>query len=214
MKKYISLLSVPALCLLLSSCTLTPPHFDGYDLLDTEHKTEHQDPVIPPAKEHSDGPIKKISVPKAKAAPVVLTKAVDAPVKKPEPPKPVAPEKPPEKAPVKTEHPPVLKTAPKESCVIPKKGDVPPPAAPTAKVTREKLQSGDRVKITVFREKDLSGIYQINDKGLITFPLLGQVTAAGMKSSELQVKMTSALAKGYLVKPEVNVELLPDCLTK
>ncbi len=212
MKKPISFLAVPALCVLLSACTLTPSHFDGYDLLDSEHKTEHQDPVIAPPKEHSDGPVKKSSAPKAVAAPVALTKTPEAPVKKEEPlPAKKTPVAPPSlKAPEKVTEKPVQK----DNCAIPRTGDVPPPAGPAAKVTRDDLRSGDRLKITVFREKDLSGIYQINDKGKISFPLLGQVEAGGMKTSELQNKMTSALAKGYLVKPEVNVELLPDCLTK
>ncbi len=219
MKKTKYFLAVPVICVLLSGCTLTPARFDGYDLLDTEHKTEQQDPVIAPVKEHSDGPVRKSSK-KTNAAPVSL-------VKKEEGEKPVV--KPPEKSTEKSAGksskelaplPPIKKQkkienpGPKETCPVPKKGDLPPPSAPTAKVMRDNLRSGDRLKITVFRENDLSGIYQINDKGKITFPLLGQVDAAGMKKSELQNKVTSALEKGYLVKPEVNVELLPDCLTK
>lgn len=222
MKKSISLLTVSALSILLAGCTLTPSHFNGYDLLDTEHKTEMQDPVIPPSKEHSDRPVTK-----AVAVPAPLSKA---PVAKPvEPVKPLPVAKIPE-APMPAEkkaEPIVQKKVepakPQEACGDHKKGEILPPPAPGTTIKpvekadvkkNETLKSGDRLQINVFREKDLTGVYQINDKGMITFPMIGQVAAGGMKPDALQEKLKTDLSKGYLVKPEVSVELLPDCITK
>lgn len=213
MKKSISLLTVSALGLLLAGCTLTPSYFNGYDLLDTEHKTETQDPVIPPSKEHSDGPVVK-----AVATPVPLTKtpAVKPVEAKAEIAKPVDPVKPAPVAKIPEAPMPAEKKAQpaklQEVCGEHKKSEVLPPPAPAQK--NETLKSGDRLQINVFREKDLTGVYQINDKGMITFPMIGQVAAGGMKPDALQEKLKTDLSKGYLVKPEVSVELLPDCITK
>lgn len=92
----------------------------------------------------------------------------------------------------------------------------PPPHPPdkSAEQKRQILRSGDRLKITVFREKDMSGEYQINDHGMIAFPLIGQVNAAGLTPRQVQENLTAALAKGYLVKPDVNVAWLDDCRSK
>lgn len=200
---------------LLAGCTLTPSRFDGYDLLDTGHKTENQDPVAVPVKEPSDRAwvktsAKKVEPPvfekpaniKPQERTVVKTEAVkpvEAPVVKKEEPKTEA---------VKSE---AAKSALK-SDPCPAKGDVPPPPRPDALL--EKLKSGERLKITVFREKDLTGDYQVNDKGIITFPLIGQVQAAGITPSQLQAHLVQELSKGYLVKPEVSVERLSDCNKK
>jgi len=79
---------------------------------------------------------------------------------------------------------------------------------------RETLQSSDRLKITVYREKDLTGEYQVNDKGMISFPLIGQVKAAGFTPAQLQQNLVTTLSNGYLVKPDINVERVPDCNSK
>lgn len=204
MKKSFSLLSLSLLTLLMSGCTLTPSHFDGEDLLDTGYKSEMQDPVVPPVKELSDVPPKKaVSAPKELApAPIVKTETKTTIVTKVETPASKA---------ETTSVPIVAET--KETC---KATEVLPPPAPGApiKEKREILQKDDRVKVTVFREKDLTGEYQLNEKGMIKFPLLGYVSASGLTAHQLQEKLTAELSKGYLVKPEVSVEFLPDCKGK
>ena len=226
MKKSLSLLSIPLVALLLSGCTLAEPRFDGDDLLDTGYRSEQQNPVVPPVKEYSDRPVVKsspqpviLAATEKVEAPVVKAPEAKAPeVKKIEPVKtppapaaiPVAPMPAEKKTEVKTEPKPAASKA-TATCPDVKKGDVLPPPAP---VKHETLRSGDRLQINVFREKDLTGVYQINDKGMITFPLIGQVTAGGLKPNALQEKLKAELSKGYLVKPDVSVELLPDCITK
>lgn len=71
-----------------------------------------------------------------------------------------------------------------------------------------KLGSGDKVRVTVFNEKDLSGDFDVNDQGLLALPLIGQVRVAGLTLSEAQELITQKYGKDYLVNPRVNVEVL------
>lgn len=70
------------------------------------------------------------------------------------------------------------------------------------------LGSGDQLKITVFGETDLSGQYEIDGSGVVAFPLVGQVTAAGGTARELEKNIKSKLSDGYLKNPTVSVEVL------
>jgi protein involved in polysaccharide export with SLBB domain len=71
-----------------------------------------------------------------------------------------------------------------------------------------RLGSGDKVRVTVFNEKDLSGDFDVNDQGLIALSLIGQVKVGGLTLSEAQTVITQMYGKDYLVNPRVNVEVL------
>jgi protein involved in polysaccharide export with SLBB domain len=71
-----------------------------------------------------------------------------------------------------------------------------------------KLGTGDKVRVTVFGEKDLSGDFDVNDQGLVALPLIGPTRLAGKTISEAETQITAALAKDYLLNPRVNVEVL------
>ncbi len=70
------------------------------------------------------------------------------------------------------------------------------------------LASGDRLQVNVFGHPDLSGEFEIDGSGNITFPLLGTVPAAGRTIEELRTQVETALNRDYLVDPSVNVEVL------
>lgn len=70
------------------------------------------------------------------------------------------------------------------------------------------LGSGDRLRVTVFNEDDLSGEYQVNDQGALSLPLLGQVQASGKTVLEFESFITDKFADSYLVNPRVSVEVL------
>ena len=67
------------------------------------------------------------------------------------------------------------------------------------------FKPGEKIKITVYREEELSGFYEIDRKGHIVFPLIGEVKAAGLTVAQLQDKIGTSLANGYLVNPQVSV---------
>lgn len=70
------------------------------------------------------------------------------------------------------------------------------------------LGSGDKVKVTVFGEKDLSGEFEVSGEGMISMPLIGSIDAMGKSLSELEQSIEASLAQGYLKNPRVSAEVL------
>lgn len=71
------------------------------------------------------------------------------------------------------------------------------------------LQIGNRLKIAVYREEDLSGVYEIDPSGNLTFPLIGEIQAAGLEIENLRAELASRL-KQYLVNPQVSISRSED----
>ena len=71
-----------------------------------------------------------------------------------------------------------------------------------------KLGNGDKLKVIVYGEPDLSGELSINSDGLISMPLVGDILLAGKTASDAQEIITLALKRGYLKKPNVSVEVI------
>ncbi len=71
-----------------------------------------------------------------------------------------------------------------------------------------RLDTGDRVKITVFGHQDLSGEFEVNGAGRISLPLVKDVQASGSTVEELEEAITNKLKPDYLTNPRVSVEVL------
>jgi protein involved in polysaccharide export with SLBB domain len=69
------------------------------------------------------------------------------------------------------------------------------------------LGPGDKLRLTVYGETDLSGEFTIDGSGFARLPLIGQVRAAGYTSQQLEAVIGSALSQGYLKSPRVSVEV-------
>jgi polysaccharide export outer membrane protein len=69
------------------------------------------------------------------------------------------------------------------------------------------LGSGDKIRVIVFHEDDLSGEFQVDGNGRISLPLIGEVHAAGETSAGLEQQIAAKLADGYLQDPKVSVEI-------
>jgi polysaccharide export outer membrane protein len=67
-----------------------------------------------------------------------------------------------------------------------------------------RLGPDDVLEITVYREDELYREVRISSNGSISFPLLGDVKAEGLTSSELEKTLEEKLTK-YLKKPQVTV---------
>lgn len=76
--------------------------------------------------------------------------------------------------------------------------------AKTEQSNSYRLQAGDRLEITVYREEDLSGIYEIDPAGALTFPLVGEMKVLGLRIDELLERLNWNLRK-YLTNPQVSV---------
>lgn len=71
-----------------------------------------------------------------------------------------------------------------------------------------KLQSGDELKVIVFGEDQLSGIYEISPAGTVVMPLIGAVPAAGRTRAEVEHEITRAYANGkFLQEPKITVSV-------
>ena len=71
-----------------------------------------------------------------------------------------------------------------------------------------RLGIGDKVKVTVFGETDLSGQYEIGATGALSLPLIGEIPAKGAGVNELRDAIAARLRVGYLKDPKVSVEIL------
>ncbi|RQD67750.1 MAG: polysaccharide export protein [Desulfonatronovibrio sp. MSAO_Bac4] len=70
------------------------------------------------------------------------------------------------------------------------------------------LGSGDRVKVTVFGEEDLSGEFQVDGSGYISLPLIGELRVRGLNLRDTEKLLVDTLADGYLVDPRISLEVL------
>ena len=80
-------------------------------------------------------------------------------------------------------------------------------AKPDASPSRYVLGPQDQLRITVFDEPELTNTYRVEGDGFITFPLINRVAAAGLTPAELQDRIRTHLANGYLKNPTVRVEI-------
>ena len=83
----------------------------------------------------------------------------------------------------------------------------PPAYAAMAQSDIYLLSPGDKVKVTVFNEPDLTGEFQVNPSGDVAFPLVGNVKAAGLSATEFQNQLLRRLRNGYVRNARVSVEV-------
>lgn len=70
-----------------------------------------------------------------------------------------------------------------------------------------RLDSGDKLRITVFEQASLTNTYSVDQAGHVTMPLIGSVPARGATTQELAGRIAEALRRGYLRNPDVSVEV-------
>lgn len=71
-----------------------------------------------------------------------------------------------------------------------------------------RLGIGDKLKIAVFGEENLSGQYEVNALGQVSLPLVGEIDAQGQAITVFRQDVARRLADGYLKSPRVTVEVL------
>lgn len=80
---------------------------------------------------------------------------------------------------------------------------VPVRAAATESAYR--LGVGDTIQIDVHEEPDLSIESRLEESGILTYPLLGEIQIVGRTVKELETLITNGLQGDFLVDPEVRV---------
>jgi polysaccharide export outer membrane protein len=79
--------------------------------------------------------------------------------------------------------------------------------APAASAASYVLGPNDRIRLKVYGESDITGEYEIDSSGHVSIPLAGHLEAAGLTTRQLERSITSALSKGIVRDPRVNVEI-------
>ena len=75
-------------------------------------------------------------------------------------------------------------------------------------MSQYQLGSGDRVKISVFGQDDLSMEVRLPDVGTINYPFLGEIKLVGLTADEVEKKIYDGLLGDYLVNPSVSVAIV------
>jgi polysaccharide export outer membrane protein len=79
--------------------------------------------------------------------------------------------------------------------------------APLEQVEVEyRLGPGDQLRVIVFGETDLTGQFVVGSQGSISYPLVGEVQAAGLTLAEFSVQLQEELSV-YIRNPNVSVEV-------
>ncbi len=82
-----------------------------------------------------------------------------------------------------------------------------PKAFHEATVQPYSLDSGDRLRISVFEQQSLTNTYTVDQAGYIAFPLIGQVAARGTTVAKLEGVIAQKLKQGFLRDPDVTIEI-------
>lgn len=71
-----------------------------------------------------------------------------------------------------------------------------------------RLGSGDKLRITVYNEEDVTGEYEVDSSGSVSLKMIGAVPAAGRTLPELAKIIEAKLLDGYLLNPRVAIDVL------
>jgi polysaccharide biosynthesis/export protein len=69
------------------------------------------------------------------------------------------------------------------------------------------LASGDRLRVIVFGQDNLSNSFSVDGAGNISLPLIGPVKANGLTTAELERAVEARLRNGFLREPRVSIEV-------
>lgn len=70
------------------------------------------------------------------------------------------------------------------------------------------LDTGDRLRVFVYGQPNLSRIYPVDQSGRVSVPLIGLVKARGLTSQQLAHAIRNRLAAQYVKDPQVTVDIL------
>jgi polysaccharide export outer membrane protein len=78
---------------------------------------------------------------------------------------------------------------------------------PAATAEDYRLGPGDRLRISVYGEPDLTGEYVVATNGVVSYPLIGDQPAAGKTVAEFTESLSTSLRR-YVLQPNISVEVL------
>ncbi len=96
---------------------------------------------------------------------------------------------------------------PPPSTVAPAPAPVPSPSPSPSTAPEYRVGPGDVLEVTVLDNVEVSRTPTVQTSGVIALPLLGEVEVSGLTVAEIQRKLTTLLARDYLVNPQVEVKV-------
>lgn len=63
----------------------------------------------------------------------------------------------------------------------------------------------DVLHVVVLGQSEMTGDFPVDRDGMLTFPVLGKVKASGLTPEDLERKLTTLLADGYIKRPQVSL---------
>ena len=81
-------------------------------------------------------------------------------------------------------------------------------AASSRTVGDYQLDAGDKIRLSVFGEEDLSGEFVVSSAGTLSLPLAGDIPAKGRTIVEIQRAVEESLRSRYILNPQVSAEVL------
>ncbi|MFW5833502.1 MAG: polysaccharide biosynthesis/export family protein [Pseudomonadota bacterium] len=70
-----------------------------------------------------------------------------------------------------------------------------------------RLLPGERVRVDIRGQPDLSGTYELDRDGTFEMPLIGRVDAYRVAPADLRVQLVAAFADGFLREPVAEIEV-------
>ncbi len=67
--------------------------------------------------------------------------------------------------------------------------------------------AGDIIEVISFQHEELSGSFQVSENGVIAYPLIGQVEAAGRTVADISAELERLLEKDFFVDVQLSVKV-------
>ena len=81
------------------------------------------------------------------------------------------------------------------------------PGVPANPYNIYRLDSGDRLRVIVFGQDNLSRAYNVDNSGSVSLPLIGPVRARGLSTTQLALDIEAELRRKYIKDPKVSIEV-------
>jgi polysaccharide export outer membrane protein len=82
------------------------------------------------------------------------------------------------------------------------------PRGVAADLSDYRLDAGDRIRLVVYGEPNLTGEFGVDGAGRMGVPLVGTMRAGGLTAAELEDRIVARLSPEYLKDPKVTVEII------
>lgn len=69
------------------------------------------------------------------------------------------------------------------------------------------LDAGDKVRVTVYDQAELTNTFAVDQSGYLSFPLIGPTPARGRTVQQLEADIAKGLRNGFVRNPDVTVEM-------